>query len=276
MQNGANSEHAEVDGTWQHWYESGEGEKDVILIHGIPTTPHLWRYVVPRLRGAKVHNWEMVGFGDSIPEGEGRDIGVARQAVHLHAWMDHMGIERAVLAGHDLGGGVAQILAARHPERCSGLFLTNSIGYDSWPIPSVDAMRAMRPLVRRTPETLFRRVHATFIRRGHDDADRAKESHRIHFRPYHEHGGAEAFAHQIDDLDTDDTLAVQHRIPRLDVPARVVWGAADRYQKVAYGERLAADLGVILERIEEGRHFTPEDHPEPVAAAINDIVARAF
>jgi pimeloyl-ACP methyl ester carboxylesterase len=44
---------------------------------------------------------------------------------------------RAVLVGHDLGGGVAQIAAVRAPGRCAGLVLANSIGYDSWPIPSV-------------------------------------------------------------------------------------------------------------------------------------------
>ena len=97
--------------------------------------------------------WEMVGYGESIPEGRERDISVARQADYLLAWLMTLGIDRAVLAGHDLGGGVVQIAAVRQPAVCAGLFLTNAIGYDSWPIPSVKALRAMGALVERLCRT---------------------------------------------------------------------------------------------------------------------------
>ncbi len=43
--------------------------------------------------------------------------------------------------------------------------------------------------------------------------------------------------------------------------------------KVSYGQRLAADLGTTLERIDGGRHFTPEDHPDRIAAAVDDVLA---
>lgn len=57
------------------------------------------------------------------------------------------------------------------------------------------------------------------------------------------------------------------------VPAHVVWGAADRFQKLRYGERLARDLGARLTRLDGARHFVPEDHPDSLAAAINELVA---
>lgn len=74
----------------------------------------------------------MVGYGASIQEGWDRDISVARQAEYLAGWMREVGLEDgAVVVGHDLGGGVAQILAVRHPELVQGLVLTNCICYDS-------------------------------------------------------------------------------------------------------------------------------------------------
>jgi pimeloyl-ACP methyl ester carboxylesterase len=118
------------------WEEQGDGTP-VVLIHGIPTCPALWRHVVPRITGARCLAWEMVGYGASIPQGRDRDISVGRQADYLVTWLRHLGLDRVVLAAHDLGGGVAQIAAVRHPGLCRGLFLTNAIGYDSWPIPSV-------------------------------------------------------------------------------------------------------------------------------------------
>ena len=91
----------------------------------------------------------MVGYAGSISAGRNRDISVAKQAEYLAGWMNALGLERAILAGHDLGGGVAQIAAVGHRDRYAGLFLTNAIAYDPWPIPSVKAMRATRGAVMR-------------------------------------------------------------------------------------------------------------------------------
>lgn len=72
---------------------------------------------------------------------------------------------------------------------------------------------------------------------------------------------------------TQDTLEIADRLRGLRVPAAVVWGAADRFQKVEYGRRVAADLGARLTEIPGGRHFVPEDHPREVAEAIAGVVA---
>lgn len=52
----------------------------------------------------------------------------------------------------------------------------------------------------------------------------------------------------------------------------MVWGAADRFQKLSYGRRLANDLGAEIDVIEDGKHFVPEDHPERIATAIRSLV----
>lgn len=122
------------------WEAQGSGAP-VILLHGIPTSPALWRHVVALVEDVQALAFEMVGYGESIPAGRQRDLSVGHQADYLLAWMDAVEIDRAVLVGHDLGGGVAQIAAVRAPERCAGLVLTNAIAYDSWPIPSVTALR---------------------------------------------------------------------------------------------------------------------------------------
>ena len=266
------SRNVEVNGIRMRWEEGGEGPP-VVFVHGIPTSPRLWRHVVPRVRGARSMAWEMVGYGASIDEGRERDISVAKQAEYLAAWMRAVGLdEGAVVVGHDLGGGVAQILAVRQPELVRGLVLANAICYDSWPIPSVKAMRAMGPVVERLPDVVFRLIYANFLQQGHDDRERARESIGEHWPFYEGAGGAAAMIRQVRSLDVRDTLAVADRLPRLDVPARIVWGAADAFQKIGYGYRLAYELEAPLDRIEGGKHFVPEDHPERVAAAVNELL----
>jgi pimeloyl-ACP methyl ester carboxylesterase len=189
-----------VDGIRTRWQEHGAG-MPVIFVHGIPTGPSLWRHVVPRIAGARCLAFEMLGYAASIPEGRDRDISVARQADHLVAWAHAIGIERAVLVGHDLGGGVAQIAAVCQPGFCSGLLLTNAIGYDSWPIPSVKMLRACGPAVAALPGIVVKQIVATLMVRGHDVAARVRESLKMHWAHYARHGGGAALIRQINALD---------------------------------------------------------------------------
>lgn len=261
---------ATIAGISMRWTDQGEGDP-VVFLHGIPTSPRLWRHVLPLVTGTRCLAWEMVGYGQSMPAGPGRDLSVAGQADHLRRWLAHVGIEKAVIVGHDLGGGVAQIFAARHPEQVAGLILINSICYDSWPIPSVKAMqRVPRPL-RQLPDLAIYPMFVSLLRRGHDDTAIGKESIREHWEAYETQGAARSLFAQVSALDKQDTQAIASRLPQLQLPAAVIWGAADQFQTLADGQRLAGDLGAELHRIEGGKHFVPEDHPGRVAAVVNDL-----
>jgi pimeloyl-ACP methyl ester carboxylesterase len=260
-----------LDGEPIRWLEHGEGPP-VVLVHGIPTSPRLWRHVMPLVSG-RCLALEMAGYGSSIPDGDGRDLGLAAQADRLLRWLDMVGVEAPVLVGHDLGGGVAQIAAVRAPGRFSGIVLTNAVCYDSWPIPSVKAMRQAAPVLRYLPELALYPSFVQLIHRGHDERARALESIGVHWQHYVTHGAARSLMRQVSALDVEDTLAVADELPTLGLPARVVWGDADRFQKVEYGRRLAADLGTTLQTITGGKHFTPEDHPEVIAAAIDELLS---
>jgi pimeloyl-ACP methyl ester carboxylesterase len=154
------SKFIEAGGVRMRWEERGEG-RPVVFVHGIPTSPRLWRRVIPKVNGARCLAWEMVGYGASIPEGEMRDISVTRQVGYLADWMREVGLGGgAVIVGHDLGGGVAQILAVRYPELVRGLVLANCICYDNWPIFPVKAIRASGSALARLPYPVFRFVYA--------------------------------------------------------------------------------------------------------------------
>lgn len=132
------------------WLEQGEGFP-VVFVHGIPTSARLSRHVIPKLSGARCMAFEMVGYGSSIAAGHGRDISVAKQAQYLLAWLDELGVDHAVLVGHDLGGGVVEIAAVRDPARCAALVLTNCISRDSWPVPQVKIAARLGGVLGRCP-----------------------------------------------------------------------------------------------------------------------------
>lgn len=260
-----------VNGIPTRWVEHGDGHP-VVLVHGIPTSPDLWRHLMPLVEGRSLA-WEMLGYGQSTAEADGHDIGLSSQADRLLAWVDAIGLHNPVLVGHDLGGGVAQIAATRAPRRFSGLVLTNAVCYDSWPIPSVKLMQRLSGALRHLPDIAVYPSFAQLLVRGHDNLHAAREAVTVHWQPYAAHGAARSLMRQVSSLDAGDTLEVANQLHTLQLPARVVWGDADRFQKVAYGERLASDLGTTLIRIRGGKHFTPEDHPREIAEAINDLTS---
>jgi pimeloyl-ACP methyl ester carboxylesterase len=74
------SQHAMIGNTRVRWEEQGEGIP-VVFIHGIPTSPALWRHVIPSVKGARCLAFEMVGYGDSIGEGAKHDISVVLRLI---------------------------------------------------------------------------------------------------------------------------------------------------------------------------------------------------
>jgi pimeloyl-ACP methyl ester carboxylesterase len=63
----------------------------------------------------------------------------------IEAVVDSLGIQRFVLVGHSLGGGVALAYAGAHPDRVAGLLLLDPIG-DGTQIPEVEVRAFMEKL----------------------------------------------------------------------------------------------------------------------------------
>ncbi len=53
---------ADIAGTPVRWLEQGSGPP-VVLVHGIPTSPALWRHVAPLLPGMRLLAFEITGYG---------------------------------------------------------------------------------------------------------------------------------------------------------------------------------------------------------------------
>jgi len=102
----------------------GEEGAPVLAIHGITGSHASWWSVAERLAGqAQVIAPDLRGRGAS-----GRLPGPYGMATHVEdclSLMDHLGIGRAVVAGHSMGGYVAALMAARYPQRVSAVLLVD-------------------------------------------------------------------------------------------------------------------------------------------------------
>src|SRR6476646_2782572 len=103
-----------------HLVELGEGAP-LLLLHGWPEFWLTWEPVMVRLsKRYRLIAPDLRGFGDS--DKPNRPFGAADHAADMLALLDALGIKRAGIVGHDVGGAAMQPLAREAPERVAGLF----------------------------------------------------------------------------------------------------------------------------------------------------------
>lgn len=110
-----------------------EGPKDapvLMLLHGSNADIHTWQPWVDRLKADyRVIRFDQRGHGLTGPAPDG-DYRVDAFVADVDAVADRLGLERFVLAGNSMGGGIAMAYAIEHPERLAGLVLVDAGGAD--------------------------------------------------------------------------------------------------------------------------------------------------
>ena len=103
--------------------ESGSGPA-VVFLHGIGGNRHAFdAQIEPMQDRFRCVAWDMPGYGGSAPMA---DMTFDTLSAALGALLDHLGLQRAHLVGHSMGGMVAQTFVARHAERVDKLVLAQT------------------------------------------------------------------------------------------------------------------------------------------------------
>lgn len=241
----------------------------VVFVHGNPGSSEDWRSLVARVgtfgRAVAI---DMPGFGRA---GKPKDFDytVAGYARHLDGALNELRVLRAHLVLHDFGGAWGLAWAAAHPDRLASVTLINiglMPGYRwhylarIWRTPIVGeifqatATRFAFHLLLKHGNP--RGLPKPFVDRMYDDYD----------------GGTRRAVLRLYRATSDPGALVDLMGPtfrQLDVPALVIWGAADPYVPVVYAERQREFFRrarvVILER---SGHWPFADDPEAVDAEL--------
>src|SRR5713226_694579 len=120
-----------TNGTALHVVSGGQGFP-LVLLHGFPQTSYEWRYLLPAFgQRFRVIAPDLRGMGDSVPQNAGQDKRTL--AADIRGLRDAMGITRAVVVGHDWGGGVAQRFALDFPDATERLICIDIPYFPSLP-----------------------------------------------------------------------------------------------------------------------------------------------
>lgn len=234
---GPEPETVEIGGKNIQYLKLGEGEGvPLVLLHGFGGDINIWVFNQEALAegGRTVYAVDLPGHGGSTKDvGEGDLASLVRV---VEGFMGEMGVEKAHLFGHSMGGAVAASLAIQHPEKVQSLSLIASAGlgeeingdYIEGFIAANrrKEMKNALGLLFATPDLVNRQLVNDVIRFKRLD------------------GVDEALRKLADNLFPNGKQADVPDLSGVEVPMLVVWGREDKIVPVAHSENAPTNARV--------------------------------
>lgn len=201
---------------------------------------------------------------------------MARDAVGL---LDALGIRRAHVVGASMGGMIAQIMAARHPERVISLTsIMSTSGRPGLPGPTLAASQAMfsRPANPRDPESVIAHYVRLFQVIGSPAFPTPEAELRRRVCESVRRGASfSGTRRQVMAVAATGDLAAQLRTIRL--PALVIHGTHDPLVPIACGRDTARHIpGAVMHEVEGMGHDLPPPLEQDIARLIAAHCGRAW
>jgi pimeloyl-ACP methyl ester carboxylesterase len=264
----------EVDGIPISYLTAGAVGPLLLLLHGTYWS-RVWQPVLDDLAAAGLRPVavDFPGFGRSGGELTVAQASVPRLAGWIVRFLGAMGNTGPVMvAGHDIGGGVAQHLLIGRAVDVPRLALVNAVTYDSWPVPGVARFRD--PAVAAatsTADVLAARRQSVMkaLARPASEAEIAE-----YLEPWTDPRVARSWLALAGAADSRYTLELLPALRASTTPKLLVWGEDDGFQTIDYAERFAAEIPASrLVRIASAGHIPTENDARAVAAALAEFFA---
>lgn len=250
------------------YIRKGQGPP-VVLLHGIPSSSYLWRDLIDPLSATfDVLAPDLLGYGDSDKRLDA-DLSIAAQARYVVAFMETLGVHQAAVIGHDIGGGVAQLMAVDEPQRVARLVLIDSAVDNNWPVPVI--ARLKEPAWDQIMTNIdMRKGLREGLEKGMVTAGRVTDEVVDEWtRPFQDLGGRRAYLRAARALNNRDLMSRSKHVEEIDTPTLILWGANDAFLEPRWAEVLQRKLrNSTIEIVDPGGHFLPLDRPDAVLEAI--------
>ena len=270
----------ELHGERVAYLDEGHGEV-LLLLHGMAGSSQTWRSVIrPLSRKFRVVAPDLPGHGSSTKPRSDYSLGAF--AVLLRDLLDELGVTRATVVGHSLGGGVAMQFLYQHPDYAQRLILIGSggLGPDvglTLRLLSAPGAELIMPII--APQRVLaagERVWS-WLRNVGISSPRGEEMWRS-YSSLSDAPTRQAFLRTLRSV-VDHRGQAVNALSRLntktDVPTMAIWGERDAIIPVKHA--YAAQEGrpdIRLEVLPGIGHFPQVERPAEVVELIEDFIAR--
>lgn len=250
------------------YVRDGRGQT-VVLIHGYGESLVAWRSVFgPLAQHADVIALDLPGFGLSSkpPTGYATDS----IAAAVDRALAELGVRRAVIVGHSLGGAVAAALVVRDSAIASRLVLIDGAVVGA-PVPVPESRQRERSVEAVRSAIAFYEATRPVLTPPHDPDWFAETPEDAAYLPSHDPSYKPALAAVLREFDFD--WLTPDRARRLRLPTLVVWGEFDALFPLPLGKQLVATLpDARLVIIPRAWHRPHEERPDEVASVLLEFI----
>ncbi|MFX1452095.1 MAG: alpha/beta fold hydrolase [Promethearchaeota archaeon] len=135
----------EIEGIKLNYWEEGTGKETLFFIHGFTGNVEEWYFQISHFKKTyKVIAIDLRGHGKS--EIEDYEISINDLTEDINVFLEKKGIKKVNLAGHSMGGMVAQLFALNHKDKVSKLVLISTTpGRPSYKLPEsfINSIKSM-------------------------------------------------------------------------------------------------------------------------------------
>jgi len=241
-----------------------------LFVHGIATNAYLWRHVMDALSGQRRCIAIDLPLHGQSPVTAEQNLSLAALAAGLDDFCEVLGLTGIDLVANDTGGAIAQIFAARYPQRLATLTLTNCDTVDNLPPEAFKPMVELAAAGNLAPSavSMFANLEAAAqisFASAYEHLDRIdRDVIRSYLQPcFGTIERARQFERLLVSLDVGDLQAVMPQLRELTVPTLVVWGTGDAFFDVswAYWLRDTIPGTTRVVTVDGARLFFPEERP---------------
>ena len=242
----------------------------VVMVHGTPWSSFNLRHLIKDLsQDFTIYYYDLIGYGQSDKSPGDVSLGIQNQI--LDRLIDHWGLDKPFIIGHDFGGTTVLRTHLINGRTFRKIVLIDPVAVSPWGSPFFQHVNAYEAAFAGVPDYIHEAIVRAYVKTAAfkpiDDA-----TLDMIVLPWIEPGGKAAFYRQIAQANSSFTDDIQPLYGKISKPVLILWGIEDTWIPLEKGEVLKEMIpGSIFHAISDAGHLVIEEQPDRILEKIRSF-----
>ncbi len=245
---------------------TGDGPP-VITVHGTPWSSFNLRHLIESLsKEFTVYYYDLLGYGQS--DKSPGDVSLGVQNLVLNQLLNHWGLKRPSIIGHDFGGTTVLRTHLINNREFDKIVLIDPVALSPWGSPFFKHVNQHEEAFSGVPDYIHEAIVRAYVKTAAFKSIDDMILDMIVF-PWTMPNGKAAFYRQIAQANSSYTDEVQHLYFQISRPVLILWGHEDSWIPLERGKILQDMIpGSLFHIIQDAGHLVIEERPDQLIEKI--------